>query len=75
MQLIKVSSGRFKALSPAKVNLFLEVLYKRKDGYHEIESIMQTIALFDTLYFAEPKRSPRSSARSASAETRRESGA
>ncbi|HEX3033638.1 MAG TPA: 4-(cytidine 5'-diphospho)-2-C-methyl-D-erythritol kinase [Thermodesulfobacteriota bacterium] len=34
-------------LSPAKVNLTLEVLGKRPDGYHEIESIIQPINLFD----------------------------
>ena len=34
-------------LSPAKVNLTLEVLGKRPDGYHEIRSIMQPVGLFD----------------------------
>jgi 4-diphosphocytidyl-2-C-methyl-D-erythritol kinase len=34
-------------LSPAKVNLTLEVLGKRPDGYHEIRSIMQPVDLFD----------------------------
>ena len=37
--------------TPAKVNLTLEVLGKREDGYHEIASVMQTISLFDTLTF------------------------
>jgi len=37
--------------SPAKVNLVLEVLGKRPDGYHELKSIVQTIDLCDTLYF------------------------
>ncbi len=36
---------------PAKLNLFLEVGGKRKDGYHEIETIMAPIGLADTLYF------------------------
>ena len=35
----------------AKLNLTLEVLGKRSDGYHEIASIMQTINLHDTLSF------------------------
>lgn len=41
--------------SPAKVNLFLRVLSKRPDGYHEIASLFQVIDLFDELYvdFAE----------------------
>lgn len=34
-------------LSPAKLNLTLEVLGKRPDGYHEIRSIMQPVDLFD----------------------------
>lgn len=36
--------------SPAKVNLFLRVLSRRPDGYHEIATAMQTVALFDTLH-------------------------
>ena len=35
--------------TPAKVNLTLEVLGKREDGYHDIVSVMQAISLFDTL--------------------------
>jgi 4-diphosphocytidyl-2-C-methyl-D-erythritol kinase len=38
--------------SPAKVNLRLEVLKKRKDGYHEIRTIFQKISLHDTLCFS-----------------------
>ncbi len=33
--------------SPAKINLFLEVLAKRDDGYHEIRSALQLIDLSD----------------------------
>lgn len=33
--------------SPAKVNLFLKVLRKRDDGYHDIISVMQPVALYD----------------------------
>ncbi|MCJ7520902.1 MAG: 4-(cytidine 5'-diphospho)-2-C-methyl-D-erythritol kinase [Dehalococcoidia bacterium] len=35
----------------AKVNLTLEVLAKRGDGYHEIATVLQTISLADTLSF------------------------
>jgi 4-diphosphocytidyl-2-C-methyl-D-erythritol kinase len=35
--------------APAKVNLHLEVLRQRHDGYHEIETVLQAIALFDHL--------------------------
>jgi len=33
----------------AKINLYLNILGKRNDGYHEIESIMQSISLYDRL--------------------------
>ena len=35
--------------APAKVNLFLEVLGKRPDGYHEVETLILAVDLFDTL--------------------------
>lgn len=35
--------------SPAKLNLFFRVLYKRQDGFHEIASLYQAIDLCDTL--------------------------
>lgn len=34
---------------PAKINLTLEIVNKRDDGFHNIKSIMQTISLYDTL--------------------------
>lgn len=37
--------------SPAKVNLFFKVLGKRSDGYHEVATLMQTVALYDELSF------------------------
>jgi 4-diphosphocytidyl-2-C-methyl-D-erythritol kinase len=39
-------------LAPAKINLFLEVLGKRADGYHELVTLMAPIGLYDTLYFS-----------------------
>jgi 4-diphosphocytidyl-2-C-methyl-D-erythritol kinase len=39
--------------TPAKLNLFLEILGKRKDGYHELETLMVAVDLFDTLTFTE----------------------
>ncbi|MCL4377836.1 MAG: 4-(cytidine 5'-diphospho)-2-C-methyl-D-erythritol kinase [Actinobacteria bacterium] len=38
-------------VAPAKINLTLEILNKRNDGYHEIKSLMQTIDLCDVLTF------------------------
>jgi 4-diphosphocytidyl-2-C-methyl-D-erythritol kinase len=37
--------------APAKLNLTLEVLSRRPDGYHEIRSVIQTISLCDLLTF------------------------
>jgi len=37
--------------APAKINLTLEVLGERPDGFHEIRSVIQTIDLYDSLRF------------------------
>lgn len=37
--------------APAKINLTIEVIGKRPDGYHEIRSVIQTVTLCDTLHF------------------------
>lgn len=41
--------------APAKINWTLAVLDKRPDGFHAIQSLMQTISLCDELTFAESK--------------------
>ena len=33
--------------APAKINLILDIVGKRKDGYHNLRSVMQTISIFD----------------------------
>ncbi len=42
--------------APAKINLTLEVLGKRPDGYHNIRSVIQTIDLSDRLHFASARK-------------------
>jgi 4-diphosphocytidyl-2-C-methyl-D-erythritol kinase len=37
--------------TPAKLNLYLAVRGKRPDGYHELETVMVSVGLFDTLRF------------------------
>ncbi len=37
--------------TPAKINLMLEVLNKREDGFHNINSIFQAISLYDEISF------------------------
>ena len=46
-----------KILSPAKINLFLQVTGKRPDGYHELFSLMCCLALYDVIFlqFAGPR--------------------
>jgi len=41
--------SKIKVKCPAKINLTLEILNKREDGFHNIQSVMQTIDLFDIL--------------------------
>ena len=38
-----------KIKCPAKINLTLEIVNKRDDGFHNIKSIMQMISLYDYL--------------------------
>lgn len=38
-------------LAPAKINWYLRVLGKRKDGFHDIQSLMQCVSLYDSISF------------------------
>ena len=42
--------------SPGKVNLLLNILGKRADGFHELESVLYPIRVFDRLSFARASR-------------------
>ena len=50
MHIRRCATG-IEILAPAKVNLFFEVLNRRDDGYHEVETLMVPISLYDTLWF------------------------
>jgi len=50
-----LSSKQLRISAPAKVNLYLELLGKRSDGFHELETIMTTVSLFDQLSFTSNK--------------------
>lgn len=39
----------FKATAPAKINLTLDILGKRPDGYHDVAMLMQSVSLADTV--------------------------
>lgn len=43
-------------LAPAKINLFLHVLGKRPDGYHNLASVMQQISIYDELNYTSGRR-------------------
>jgi 4-diphosphocytidyl-2-C-methyl-D-erythritol kinase len=48
---------RVRIRSYAKINLTLRVLGRRPDGYHDLRTVFQTVALHDTLTLA-PRRGP-----------------
>ncbi len=45
--------------SPAKINWCLRVFGRRKDGYHDLWTVMQRVTLFDELRFRKLKRDVR----------------
>lgn len=45
-----------KITAYAKINLVLDVLRKREDGYHEVEMVMQSIDLADQIFLEEASR-------------------
>lgn len=47
----EISKDEIEIDTPAKINLFLDVLNKREDGFHNINSLFQAVSLFDKLQF------------------------
>lgn len=41
--------SRIEVRAPAKINLFLEVIRRRPDGFHEIETLIAPVSIYDTL--------------------------
>lgn len=44
-------AGGFTLPSFAKINLYLEIIGKRPDGYHELSTVFQTVSLCDRITF------------------------
>ncbi len=49
--LFRQNSHQLLVHTPAKLNLYLEVIGRREDGYHELETCMVSVDLYDTLRF------------------------
>lgn len=47
-----IMSKSFEQLGCSKINIGLAITGKREDGYHDIDSIFQSIRLSDSIYFA-----------------------
>lgn len=45
-----------RLFAPAKVNLGLEILRRRVDGYHDVVTILQTVSLFDEITLSPSER-------------------
>jgi 4-diphosphocytidyl-2-C-methyl-D-erythritol kinase len=48
---VRRTARHVEVLAPAKINLFLEVLARRPDGYHELETLIAAVGLYDSLLF------------------------
>lgn len=47
--------AKMKLKANAKINLFLDILNKRKDGYHNIKTIFQEVSLSDDIFIREKR--------------------
>lgn len=52
----RINVDDLRLTARAKINLLLDVVGKREDGYHEVEMVMQSIDLADGLYFKKIKQ-------------------
>src|SRR5438105_5816631 len=44
-----IEMSAMQVLAPAKINLSLKILGRRSDGFHEIETLIAPISLFDKI--------------------------
>ena len=67
--LCQPSTSSLTVLAPAKLNLFLRVVRRRDDGFHDLETVMTSVNVFDTLVF-DPSEKPEINLRVVMAATR-----
>ncbi len=48
---LRSSINEIDIAAPAKINWFLELLNRRADGFHELETVMSTVSIFDRMRF------------------------
>lgn len=53
--LFQRNEQRLLVHTPAKLNLYLEIIGRRDDGFHELETFMVSVDLYDTLRFQVPR--------------------
>lgn len=53
MSIFPIKATMISLKSPAKINLFLRIIKKRSDGYHELASLFQAVDLCDLMHFEE----------------------
>lgn len=53
ISVISVAENKMKLKAPAKINLYLDVLNKRKNGYHNLKTVFQSVSLFDDIIIKE----------------------
>jgi 4-diphosphocytidyl-2-C-methyl-D-erythritol kinase len=56
--LVQKRRAAYMVHAPAKLNLFFEVRQRRHDGFHEIETLMIPVSLYDTLYLRSTPTKP-----------------
>ena len=66
----RAADGTWSVSAPAKLNLCLEILRRRDDGFHELETVMSPIRLHDRLIF-QPNHAGQTSATSLEFKTHR----
>ena len=75
--ILSISPAVTQLRAPAKVNLFLKVLRKRPDGFHDLDSLFQAVSLYDDVQVSvhprptQPNATPKDTIRTVDAKTQK----